>query len=93
MCVEVKQSSGIKPELIMANCWTNMKTLCNPCGTWKDIPMLYQCDSSCEGEYGICRYVYSISLTPTVDDAYKLTFNITWRDILIWANGVVADSS
>ncbi|GFS22607.1 hypothetical protein ElyMa_001620200 [Elysia marginata] len=89
VCVEVTPASGIKPDMIMANCCTNMKTFCNPCGTWKDIPLLYQNESSSEGDYGLCRYVYSMSLTPTVDDKFKLTFNITWRNIIIWANNAL----
>ena len=88
LCVEVKPCSGLQPDMIEANCWTHMKTMCNPRGVWKHIPMLYQPDSSSEGEFGLHRYVYSISLTPTVDGTFKLSFNITWGDVLIWANNV-----
>ncbi|GFN77786.1 hypothetical protein PoB_000429200 [Plakobranchus ocellatus] len=87
LCVEVKPSSGLTPDMLSANCWTHMKTLCSPCGTWKDIPLRFQNDASSVGEFGISRYVYSVCLTPTECATVKLSFNVSWNNFLIWANG------
>ncbi|RUS78542.1 hypothetical protein EGW08_013685 [Elysia chlorotica] len=92
LCVEVNNTSCLSANNITAYMWTHMKTMCNPCGTWKDLPLHYQCDKSSVDECGNKLIVYSSTLTPTESDTFRLTFNIKFGMTLVWANNYGADN-
>ncbi|GFO10187.1 hypothetical protein PoB_003669200 [Plakobranchus ocellatus] len=90
--LEVKESCCLTGDVITAYMWTHMKTMCNPCGTWKDLPLHFQPDQSSIGECNVKRYVYKSTVTPTEDDVFRLTFNVKWGNIMIWANNYGDDN-
>ncbi|KAK3708197.1 hypothetical protein RRG08_023608 [Elysia crispata] len=90
--VEVKACSCLSGDTITAFMWTPMKTMCNPCGTWKDLPLHLQPDKSTVDECGNKRFVYSSTLTPVESDTFRLTFNVKFGNHMIWANNYGDDN-
>ncbi|BFZ07761.1 hypothetical protein BsWGS_10800 [Bradybaena similaris] len=92
LCVETKKGFKINPDAISAWCWTHIRAEDNPCGVWREIRLHYNPKCSIEDEHGHISHVFQSSVTPTADDLYRLTFNVKYERLMIWANYFQVDN-
>ncbi|CAG5120660.1 unnamed protein product, partial [Candidula unifasciata] len=92
LCVETKKDLEVPPEALTAWCWTHIHTAENPCGIWKEIKLNYSPKCTQWNDHGITSYVFQSSIIPTKDDVYRLTFNVKYDKVMIWANNFQVDN-
>ncbi|GFR69095.1 hypothetical protein ElyMa_002040700 [Elysia marginata] len=86
VAVEAKKDVSDAEEEISAFCWTNTRFAENRCGLWKDIKLFENPKCRCEGPLGVVTHVYQGSLAPDVENSYRITFNVKWKQFMVWAN-------
>uniref|UniRef100_A0A2C9LGV7 Uncharacterized protein n=1 Tax=Biomphalaria glabrata TaxID=6526 RepID=A0A2C9LGV7_BIOGL len=92
VCVETKKALQVPPDDISAWCWTHMRFQENPYGIWKEIRLQYNPKCTQWDDHGINTYVFQTFVTPTLNDNYRLTFNVKLGKIMIWANSFQIDN-
>ncbi|CAG5132640.1 unnamed protein product [Candidula unifasciata] len=92
LCVETRKGFNIVPESLSAWCWTHIRAEDNPCGTWREIRLHHNPKCTIVDEHGHTSHVFQSSVVPTADDLYRLTFNIKYGQVMIWANYFQVDN-
>ncbi|XP_059155616.1 uncharacterized protein LOC131940804 isoform X2 [Physella acuta] len=92
LCVETKTSLQVPPDDITAWCWTNMRFDGNPYGIWKEINLENLPKCTQWDDHGINSYVFQSYVVPTMNNNYRLTFNVKFGKIMIWANKFQVDN-
>ncbi|KAK3708200.1 hypothetical protein RRG08_023611 [Elysia crispata] len=92
VCVEAKKDVSDSGDEISAFCWTNVRFAENTCGLWKDIKLFENPKCRCENPAGVISHVFQGSLAPARDDVYRITFNVKWKQFMVWANYFQVDT-
>ncbi|BFZ12392.1 hypothetical protein BsWGS_15431 [Bradybaena similaris] len=92
LCVETKNDLEVPPEALTAWCWTPIITDENPCGIWKEIKLDYNPKCTHWNDHGVTSYVFQSAIVPRKTDVYRLTFNVKYDRVMIWANYFQVDN-